>query len=248
MSSSGTSPSAVTASLAKDRLGVFSVIMFAMTAAAPLLVVGGLVTEGWALTGVTGLPLAFVVHRHRAGRLQRRLRRDGPARHQRRRVLQLHRPRRHEEPRRRRVVRRAAGLQHAADRPLRRLRLLRAELLRREAALDLPLVGVRAGRLARGRDHGRAAGRHQQQDPRGPARGRDRGRDHLRHRRRRPPARRQRQPHRVRARTTCSSPASAPRSRSPSPRSPASRRHRSSPRRPGTPARPSRPPPTSRSP
>ncbi len=61
MSSSGTSPSAVTASLAKDRLGVFSVIMFAMTAAAPLLVVGGLVTEGWALTGVTGLPLAFIV-------------------------------------------------------------------------------------------------------------------------------------------------------------------------------------------
>jgi len=55
------SPSAVSASLAKDRLGVVSVIMFGMTAAAPLLVVGGLVVAGWAGTGVTGLPLAFVL-------------------------------------------------------------------------------------------------------------------------------------------------------------------------------------------
>jgi amino acid transporter len=55
------STSVVTATLAKDRLGVFSVIMFAMTAAAPLLVVGGLVTSGWAATGIIGLPLAFVV-------------------------------------------------------------------------------------------------------------------------------------------------------------------------------------------
>jgi amino acid transporter len=54
-------PSAVNASLAKDRLGVVSVIMFAMTAAAPLLVVGGVVVTGWALTGVTGLPLSFVL-------------------------------------------------------------------------------------------------------------------------------------------------------------------------------------------
>ncbi len=54
-------PSVVTASLAKDRLGVFSVIMFSMTAAAPLLVVGGLVTSGWATTGITGLPLAFII-------------------------------------------------------------------------------------------------------------------------------------------------------------------------------------------
>jgi amino acid transporter len=54
-------PGAVSASLAKDRLGVFAVIMFAMTAAAPLLVVGGLVESGWAATGVTGLPLAFVL-------------------------------------------------------------------------------------------------------------------------------------------------------------------------------------------
>ncbi|HEY2792287.1 MAG TPA: amino acid permease, partial [Micromonosporaceae bacterium] len=61
MSTPVQTPSVVTASLAKDRLGVFSVIMFAMTAAAPLLVVGGLVTTGWAATGVVGMPLAFVV-------------------------------------------------------------------------------------------------------------------------------------------------------------------------------------------
>jgi amino acid transporter len=55
------SPSAVSASLAKDRLGVMAVIMFAMTAATPLLVVGALVVTAWASTGVVGLPLAFVL-------------------------------------------------------------------------------------------------------------------------------------------------------------------------------------------
>ena len=55
------SPGAVSASLAKDRLGVFAVIMFAMTAATPLLVVGGLVESAWAGPGVKGLPLAFIV-------------------------------------------------------------------------------------------------------------------------------------------------------------------------------------------
>jgi len=54
-------PGSVSASLAKDRLGVPAVIMFALTAATPLLVVGGLVESGWAATGVTGLPLAFIL-------------------------------------------------------------------------------------------------------------------------------------------------------------------------------------------
>jgi amino acid transporter len=58
---SATSPAATASSLAKDRLGVFSVIMFAMTAATPLLVVGGLVVSGWAGFAITGLPLAFVL-------------------------------------------------------------------------------------------------------------------------------------------------------------------------------------------
>jgi amino acid transporter len=38
-----------------------AVIMFAMTAATPLLVVGALVVSAWAGTGVVGIPLAFVV-------------------------------------------------------------------------------------------------------------------------------------------------------------------------------------------
>ncbi len=54
-------PSAVLAALTANRLGVFDVIMFALTAAAPLMVVGGVVTTGWAVTGTTGFPLAFLV-------------------------------------------------------------------------------------------------------------------------------------------------------------------------------------------
>ena len=61
MSRTSTAPSAVSSALAKDRLGVFSVIMFALTAAAPLMVVGGVVTTGWAVTGATGFPLAFLI-------------------------------------------------------------------------------------------------------------------------------------------------------------------------------------------
>ncbi|GII25606.1 amino acid permease [Planosporangium mesophilum] len=47
--------------LARDRLGVLSVIMFALTAAAPLMVVGALVTTAWGAIGVTGFPLGFVL-------------------------------------------------------------------------------------------------------------------------------------------------------------------------------------------
>ncbi|HKD96753.1 MAG TPA: APC family permease [Micromonosporaceae bacterium] len=61
MTTSVSSRSAVSASLAKDRLGVTAVIMFAMTAATPLLVVGALVVSAWAGTGVVGMPLAFVL-------------------------------------------------------------------------------------------------------------------------------------------------------------------------------------------
>src|SRR5262249_13126196 len=52
---------ASSASLARNRLGVTAVIMFAMTAATPLLVVGALVVTAWAGTGVVGMPLAFVL-------------------------------------------------------------------------------------------------------------------------------------------------------------------------------------------
>jgi amino acid transporter len=54
-------PSAVSQALARDRLGVPSVIMFALTAAAPLMVVGALVTTAWGAIGVTGFPLGFLL-------------------------------------------------------------------------------------------------------------------------------------------------------------------------------------------
>jgi amino acid transporter len=50
----------VARTLARNRLGVPAVIFFVMSAAAPLTVVAGVVTTGFAVTGITGLPLAFV--------------------------------------------------------------------------------------------------------------------------------------------------------------------------------------------
>jgi amino acid transporter len=47
--------------LAADRLGVSSVVYFVLSAAAPLTVVAGVVTTGYAVTGITGLPIAFLV-------------------------------------------------------------------------------------------------------------------------------------------------------------------------------------------
>lgn len=52
--------SPIQGTLAKDRLGVASVIFFVMSAAAPLAVVAGIVTTGYALTHVIGIPLGFV--------------------------------------------------------------------------------------------------------------------------------------------------------------------------------------------
>ncbi|MFI1196705.1 APC family permease [Micromonospora sp. NPDC020750] len=54
-------PSNVSDALARGRLGVPSVIFFVLSAAAPLTVVAGVVTTGYAVTGVTGMPLAFLV-------------------------------------------------------------------------------------------------------------------------------------------------------------------------------------------
>ena len=51
----------VSRALAADRLGVPSVVFFVMSAATPLTVVAGIVTTGYAVTGNTGLPVAFVV-------------------------------------------------------------------------------------------------------------------------------------------------------------------------------------------
>jgi amino acid transporter len=51
----------VARTLARNRLGVSAVVFFVLSAAAPLTVVAGVVTTGFAVTGITGLPLAFVV-------------------------------------------------------------------------------------------------------------------------------------------------------------------------------------------
>lgn len=56
-----TRPSNVSTALAADRLGVPAVVFFVMSAATPLTVVAGVVTTGFAVTGITGLPVAFVV-------------------------------------------------------------------------------------------------------------------------------------------------------------------------------------------
>jgi amino acid transporter len=47
--------------LAKDRLGVPSVIFFVMSAAAPLTVIAGVITIGYGAVGVAGLPLAYII-------------------------------------------------------------------------------------------------------------------------------------------------------------------------------------------
>lgn len=47
--------------LAADRLGVPSVVFFVMSAATPLTVVAGVITLAYAITGLLGLPLAFLL-------------------------------------------------------------------------------------------------------------------------------------------------------------------------------------------
>ena len=53
--------SPATTRLAAGRLGVPAVLFFVMSAATPLTVVAGVVTTGFATTGLTGIPVAFVV-------------------------------------------------------------------------------------------------------------------------------------------------------------------------------------------
>jgi amino acid transporter len=61
MSQTEQRPVAVSAALAGDRLGIPSVVFFVISAAAPLTVVAGVVTTAYAATGVTGVPLAFIL-------------------------------------------------------------------------------------------------------------------------------------------------------------------------------------------
>ncbi len=54
-------PSSVSTALAADRLGVPAVVFFVMSAATPLTVVAGVITLAYAITGLLGLPLAFLL-------------------------------------------------------------------------------------------------------------------------------------------------------------------------------------------
>ncbi|MEV4515178.1 APC family permease [Dactylosporangium sp. NPDC049525] len=51
----------VARTLARNRLGVWSVVFFVMSAVAPLTVQAGLVTTGFAVTGVTAIPQSFLL-------------------------------------------------------------------------------------------------------------------------------------------------------------------------------------------
>ena len=52
--------STLSTALARDRLGVAAVVFFVMSAAAPLTVVAGVVPTGLAVTGLTGIAVAFL--------------------------------------------------------------------------------------------------------------------------------------------------------------------------------------------
>lgn len=61
MSTTATQPqSQLSTALARDRLGVAAVVFFVMSAAAPLTVVAGVVPTGLAVTGLTGISVAFL--------------------------------------------------------------------------------------------------------------------------------------------------------------------------------------------
>jgi amino acid transporter len=55
-----TPASPVSTALAKGRLGIWSVVFFVVAAAAPLTVVAGGATTGFAITGSLGIPIAYV--------------------------------------------------------------------------------------------------------------------------------------------------------------------------------------------
>lgn len=53
-------PSRITAALAQGRLGVAAVVFFALAGAAPLTVVGGVITGAYGVTGLKGIPVVYL--------------------------------------------------------------------------------------------------------------------------------------------------------------------------------------------
>jgi hypothetical protein len=52
--------STVTRALARDRIGVPSVLAFILASIAPMTVCAGVITTAYAVTGLTGIPFAFI--------------------------------------------------------------------------------------------------------------------------------------------------------------------------------------------
>ena len=59
--SSAPSPAGIEAKLAESRLGIWPLVFAVMAAAAPLTVVNGGATAGFAVTGITGIPLGYLL-------------------------------------------------------------------------------------------------------------------------------------------------------------------------------------------
>jgi hypothetical protein len=53
-------PSAVSRALARDRLGIPAVLFFVLAGVAPLTVAAGVILTAYAITGLTGIPAAFI--------------------------------------------------------------------------------------------------------------------------------------------------------------------------------------------
>jgi len=61
MQSAPAQPSAMSRGLARDRLGVPSVLAFILASIAPMTVCAGVIPTAYAVTGLTGIPVAFLV-------------------------------------------------------------------------------------------------------------------------------------------------------------------------------------------
>ena len=61
LASGAAQPGTVSRTLARDRLGVMTVLSFIMASVAPLTVAAGVIPTAYAATGLTGIPAAFIV-------------------------------------------------------------------------------------------------------------------------------------------------------------------------------------------
>ena len=162
-------PGTVSRALARDRLGVPSVLFFVMAGVAPLTVAAGVIPSAYQTTGLTGIPAAFLVIAvilaiFSSGyvAMTRRITHSGAFYAFISRGLG-------------RVTGVAAALvallaySFLQVGPVRRVRAERGQRGRRAPAHPCPLVGVGAGGVGRGRRPGPAAGGYHRPGSRCPA-------------------------------------------------------------------------------